>query len=379
MNHTIIRELNRKMVVNPSFLISFVIVLLTITGCGDSGTTAPEDNPSTVTANEAMTAVVGVMQDRSLVFPSNSVSAKEDFITSANSLSKDAYLAVDLDEEGERRVHFDIGPDGHIIPKGEWRDANPNYCEEQNRFMKAAVKRLQFKMFAAADGYFVFVQYIDIATGTIENQREGEADTLKEAINEAWDKLEVDIKSPAGPCGDSKGVTLYFNSRIQEEYDDVTIIEHVETEIALEASEEGIYEGSGPITYIEITTSVDGSCTFPDGTLNIHELVLKIEDGIPTEETALDMEYENTIVGGSCTGSDGEYVTTWPFNYVGMHMDEWYSEDGQSWDGLIIRGWEAVPGDDSILARKVYDRTETVDNGGGVSTNTEKTTIEIRE
>ncbi len=377
MNHIINRESNRQIVVNPLLLVTF-IVLLTITGCGDN-TTAPEDTPSIITEDKAVTAIMGVMQDRGLVFPFKNISVKGNFITSANSLSKNDYLAVDLDEEGERRVHFDIGPDGHIIPKGEWRDANPDYCKDQNRFMKAAVKRLQFKMFAAADGYYVFVQYIDVATGKIENQREGEADTLKEAINKAWDKLEVNIKSPTDPCDDLKGITLYFNSRIQEEYDDVTIMEHVEAEIVLEANEEGIYKGSGPIKYIEITTSVDGNCTFPDGTLNIHELILKMEEGIPTEETALDMEYENTIVGGSCTDSDGEYVTTWPFNYVGMHMDEWYSEDGESWDGLIIRDWEAVPDDDSVLARKVYDRTETVDNGGGFSTTTENTTIEIRE
>jgi hypothetical protein len=47
--------------------------------------------------------------------------------------------------------------------------------------------------------------------------------------------------------------------------------------------------------------------------------------------------------------------------------------------GLIIRDWEAVSGDDSVLARKIYDRTETMDNGGGLSTITEQTTIEIRE
>jgi hypothetical protein len=35
------------------------------------------------------------------------------------------------------------------------------------------------------------------------------------------------------------------------------------------------------------------------------------------------MEYENIIIGGSCTGSDGDYVTIWLLNYAGMHMDEW--------------------------------------------------------
>lgn len=358
-------------------LISFLLVL-SINSCSDS-TSGPENEPEeTITSDEAIETLKQVMQDRSLFQSKSSVVQKGNTAIANDAISYEDYITVDLDEEGRRRVHFDIGPDGHIIPNAEWRDTNIDICDDQNRFIKTAVKRLQFKMYTAADGYYAFVQYIDVETGEIENQREGEGNTLKEAINNAWDKLQVEIKAPAGPCGRLKGVTLFFNSRIQEESDDVTILEHVEAEFVLEATEEGTYTGSGPLEYIEIVSSVDGSCTFPDGTLNIRELIFETEDNVPTDNTALDFEYQNTIAGGSCSDYDGEYVTTWPFNFTGMHMDEWYTEDGESWDGLIIRDWEAVPEDDAVLARKIYDRTETVDDGGGFSTLTEKTTIEIR-
>lgn len=129
---------------------------------------------------------------------------------------------------------------------------------------------------------------------------------------------------------------------------------------------------------LEITSSVDGTGTFPDGSLNVRRLVLALDDSAPTEETALDIEYQNVIIGGNCSATGDEYVPQGPFNFVAMHMSEWVTEDGESWEGLIIKAWNAVPDDPSVLARKVYDRSQTVDNGGGSSTITEYTVIEIR-
>lgn len=33
------------------------------------------------------------------------------------------YISTEIDEDGDRRLKMNIGPDGNLTPTGEWRDA----------------------------------------------------------------------------------------------------------------------------------------------------------------------------------------------------------------------------------------------------------------
>lgn len=352
------------------------MLLLLAGGCSDNA--AGPQEPAVVTNTEAAETITQVMQERGLITaapgakaarPDNTATASA---AGAPALTIDDYMTVDVDDAGERRVHFDIGPDGHIIPSGAWRDANPNYCKEKNRFMKGAVKRLQFKMFKAADGYLVYIQYIDVATGVTENQQEGEAATLKAAVDEAWDKFQVEIKPATGPCGRPKGLTLVLDSRVREEKGAVYATERVEASISLTPTAGGGYEGSGALTWTEASfgdATETIQCTVPDGSLTVTTLSLP-EAGEAPGDIVLDYRIEVAL--GSC-GPITPYPTIWKPIWIVLHQDEVI--DGT----LRITAWDTDTGDEAVLARKVYDRSQSYStDDGGTVTVTEATTVELR-
>ncbi len=170
-------------------ILSIVFVLVFVISCGDE-TTGPEKQVD-ITKDEAATAVQDVLAERGL-FPSagssaNLSAASQQTAGIPSSVGYMDYVDVDIDGDGRIDVTFDIGPDGNIIPQGDWRDENPDFCREKIRFMKGAQKNLNFKIFPFSDGWSVFVQYIDVPTTKVENQREGQApspnlDGLKNAL-----------------------------------------------------------------------------------------------------------------------------------------------------------------------------------------------------
>ncbi len=119
-----------------------------------------------------------------------------------------------------RHVGFQIGPDGTIIPNGEWRDFHPNYCKEQARSMHDPSTLMDFKIVRLterSDGVTrnqltVFARLSDAETGVLTHASEGEATnmtgehagegTVADALERAFANMAgVGLRAPGDPCG----------------------------------------------------------------------------------------------------------------------------------------------------------------------------------
>lgn len=133
--------------------------------------------PSGISEEEAAAVVAQAMRERGLTPPPGSALSLEDYLST---------------REGgaTRHVSLWVGPEGHIIPSQEWRDAHPDYCEGKGRYMKGAAKLVNFKLSRVPGGHYAFMQLIDVETGLIEGQREGQgsggAGGLADALDDAW-------------------------------------------------------------------------------------------------------------------------------------------------------------------------------------------------
>ena len=200
---------------DASFLFRFphafcLSVLLLFVGLADPA--RAQDTP--VSGSEANDALAQAMQSRGLT-PAEGFSVA-DYIETRTTQGSDGAI---------RHVRLHIGPDGHVIPKPEWRTYHPNYCKQQARYMQETDKVLDFKIIRSterANGVTrnqitVFARLRDRASdGTLTTlqQREGEATNMTgvqradegdvaDALEAAYAKLQgLAVQAPASPCGE---------------------------------------------------------------------------------------------------------------------------------------------------------------------------------
>lgn len=365
------------------FLIFIMLILVLASACSDNGS-GMEENPAVITGNEAMEAVAQVLQDHGLIVSSKTnIAGQDQTLTETPELTSDDYLTTEVKGDEERIVYLSIGPDGHFIPSGAWRDAHSDYCKDQNRYMKEAVKVLRFKLFRLSDGYDVFVQYIDVETGIIEEQREGQADpgpnALKKAVQRALDKLLVELKPSAGPCERMRGVKFIFDSKIALT-GETTIVEHTTVEIALAFDEkQQAYLGDGKLRWILYKLDAPDDCSAEVNDLPYKQKTKVLLLTLPQKGSSSKDNTKAVLQFGALEGSivyicdESPVVAQFVDIYKVLHAEE-VDDIQKQYPEITIRDWEAFPDDDQIIARKVYDRTIPAGEGSFV----EKTTIEIK-
>jgi hypothetical protein len=328
-----------------------------------------------VSEQEAVDAVEQVIQNKGWTVPSKSVNNTQTPTTANSDPNIFDFIATEVNNSGTRVVYMLIGPDGHLIPTSEWQENNQYKCQDEElRYMKAAQKRFNFKMFSLADGYDVFAQYIDIATGEIEAQREGQSASLVDAVTTAWDKIEKPAKKPADPCGDKiSNLTLTFNAitNLENVFTDgptITTDEEVEAEVDLSYNtQDSMYTGSGDLTWANYNYS-GGDCELPESArVTVHKFVY----GDPTTtngETELQIQFHDMPQNISCTSPDIGSFEIWAdfsFSWWLLHEDEIHEK--VDLDGLTatvehiyaLNDWEAVPVSPVIIVQKQYDHSTT--------------------
>ena len=385
-----------------------IALLVSLTACGDKSTGPETPQGEKLTESMAVTAIKEVFKERGLYsdssgqFKTGHMSDEE-----SNVLGFGKYYDVDLDLEGGRiDVTFDVGSEGNIIPDGEWRDNNPDFCQDKNRFMQGAKKQLNYKVFPFNDGWDVFVQYIDVPTSEIENQREGQSpdpnlEGLKDAINNAMDNFEPDVKPATEPCGEKFPLKFVLTSHTTLEgvntpeggTADITIEDEVEAEVDLRYNDQKkMYEGSGEIKWVEYDVRAPESsqqidCALPesqdfniprfyDGTVDSlnqgNELIHigPIEWGIPRPTCTV--TYDN-----KSTSTQFFKAFSYVWGTVPSPTLTQITEPGQNIYVYAIENWQEFPNNSDVIARRKYDRTETADTLG-FKKYTEQTTMEIR-
>jgi hypothetical protein len=173
-------------------------------GGSGSGSGAGEAIPE----QEAVEALIAVLQARNLV-PQRIDSARLADPSGPGPSAED-YVSTDIDSEGDRELTLYVDAEGDLVPSAEWQSANSNYCANDNRYLKAPVKLIKIKTYGVSDGYYAFAQYIDIATGRIEEQREGQAAELQDAIDQAWGGIETPVGPASDPCGAGRSYDITF-------------------------------------------------------------------------------------------------------------------------------------------------------------------------
>lgn len=361
-------------------------------------TVTKSKNPeTTVSADKARQSLKAVMENRGYA-PADlqsKISAGES--QAESNLSLLDYIESEVNDSGVRMVRLPIGPDGNIIPSGAWRDSNSNFCLNRIRNMKGAVKILNFKLNHLADGYDVFAQYIDVETGKIEEQREGQDADLQDAINQAWNKLQTSIGKPSLPCGEKKPIRISIHSNTTEHVEspkDPTS----ETTDEVKASIEPVYNesseayaGSADLQWLSISAS-DEDCSTPDpARVRIYNFDIGT-GGITGDANKLMIQFLKWK-HASCVDSRGvayPEAPPFPFVWYKSHQDEIYKKIVTDYDNKVgemefehiyqLENWNAVPGDKDVLARKEYDiqKQFNPDPGDATITITEKTTIEVR-
>jgi|GEM_PF-2731830 len=347
-----------------------------------------------VAEQEAVDAVKQVIQNKGWTVPSKSVNkAQTPAIENSDPTIFD-YIATDVNDSGTRQVYMLIGPDGHLIPTSEWQENNQYKCQnEELRYMKAAQKRFNLKMFSLADGYDVFAQYIDMATSEIEAQREGESSSLVDAITTAWDKMEKPVKNPADPCGDKiDSISLQFNSSTTHDqyHKDAgftdTYIEEVKATVELTYNtEDSMYVGSGGLSWEKFDRSF-ADCDLPeDATAKVHKFVY---DDPTANDPKIELQLQffdwNKPACSSPDIGDFEGIPDFSVSWWALHEGQILKEI--ELDGNVITDesiyalsdLNPVLINDQIVAFKKYDQGTTKEDDDQEDTFYEETTIEIR-
>lgn len=399
-------------------LICFVLAL-GITACGGDDITGSEDSDEeteeeAVSQEDGIETMIAFLSDNEL-FPDTN--AEKNAGTKERTIADDPIIEaledqdfvsthiddpnVDLDEDDLDIDEADlddeddgfslglwVGPEDHLIPNGEWRDDNVDVCKIQHRTMKPANSYINFKVYPTYK--VVYAQLVDVETGTIKEQADAEGNGnnwLSDTSADAWDNLDFPLEPSEGPCGDKVGTTLFLSSEIQtDDTDGNNYFSHVESEVELEFNEEeGFYDGSGTIEHKEFTSSVEGDCTVPDGTITVHKLRLEEEEEIPEGEIDWPMEDAELVISfdesefASCTESD-DVPPQFYFDFASLRIEGKGQLDTskEPWQ-YIFENWEGLPDDDAIIGRKFIDQTESGDAGGGTtSTSSEETLFELR-
>ncbi|GGB55822.1 hypothetical protein GCM10011316_29880 [Roseibium aquae] len=116
----------------------------------------------------------------------------------------DARTSFDARRDGvAHRVSFDLGINGEILPSSGAKDRWLAHCDPE-LFLNPPRQMLNFKIFELAPGVSVFAQIIDIQTGQITAQAEGQADdTDAAAVAAAMARASAGLdKASIGPMSD---------------------------------------------------------------------------------------------------------------------------------------------------------------------------------
>lgn len=396
------------------FLTAVVTTALTVlAGCdsvfqsndgGSSGSGSGDGNEGTggqadpIPEEKAVEALVAVLENRGLA-PTASASARTlKPAQSPDEPTVEDYIETEVASDGDRTLTMNIGPDGNLIPTGEWRDANADYCGEQDRYVKGAVKRLEIKVFERDGVYNAFAQYIDIESGGIEEQRKTTSSGLQDAINTAWGKLNTAIGPATDPCGAQRGYSLHFEATIVFEGTGSDGLagkteEDVTATIPLSYNEEkGYFEGTGEITWgrFEFTTTspdVSVRCgTPPPADMNV--VFRAGEKDTPVKEMTGSVEFFDIQpapcqVTASGVTTEQDFAPSLQNVWTVLHADEldpssYLPAPSGSVGYFTMEEWQPASGTESIIARTTYDRSKTASGPESSGTFTEDTTVEFR-
>jgi len=334
-----------------------------------------------VSQQEAVDAVEQVIQNKGWSVPSKSFNSVKTLATKNSDPTILDYIATDVNDSGAREVYMLLGADGHLIPTSEWQSNNEGKCKQESlRYMKAAQKRFNLEMFTLADGYDVFAQYIDIETGEIEAQREGQSSSLVDAITTAWGKIEKPVNRPAEPCGEKiSNISLTFNAITHLELvhaDGPTERTDEEVEATVELSyntQDSMYTGSGDLTWANYNYSL-ADCELPESArVTVHKFVY----GDPTTvngETELQIQFHDMPQNITCNEPDiGSYEMWADFSFSWWLLHENEIHKKVDLDGLTatveyiyaLHDWEAIPISPVIIVQKQYDHSRTVQTDDG--------------
>ncbi|MBA1148585.1 hypothetical protein H0Z60_16165 [Ectothiorhodospiraceae bacterium WFHF3C12] len=339
-------------------------------GAAIAGDASGEPGPgalATLDASTAREAAIRVLQQQGLAAQSQGT-----VTISAGGPDIGDYVTTEVDANGYRRIKMGIGPDGGIIPTGDWRDAHAGYCSGPNEAMKGAERLLNIKVYPVADSYFAFAQYIDVATGRILEQREGQASDLQDAIDQAWNNLNTPIGATTGPCEQrAPDFRFSFETEFSEK---LTIDGGVRTDIQditasgplTYDSQAGQFEGSAELnwTTYEKNTDYPGLGYVECSTPSTGRIDLTYEagpDGEPTGSVVAEIDFVD-VENPSCaqkntldTLLDDQVMHELPFYWEQHHEAAYNASTGT----FTIDGWQAVPSTQSIVAQKRYEFTDT--------------------
>lgn len=356
---------------------------------GDASGKAGPGALATVDAGPAEDAAIAVLQDLGLAAQSQGLVR-----TMANGSKPGVrdYVTTEVDDDGYRRVRMWIGPGGNIIPSGEWRDAHPDYCG-QNERLKGAVNLLNIKVYPVDDTYFAFAQYIDVSTGKILEQREGQDADLQDAINEAWNNLNTSVGATTSPC---EQIDQDFRFSFRTEFSEKLTIDSGEVRTDKQAisasgpltynSEESQFEGSAELSWTTYykNTSASGfgyvECSAPS-TGKVDITYKSGPDAKPTDSVEAEIDFVD-VENPDCASKDtldslldDQLSHELPYYWQQHHPEAFNANTGT----FTIEDWKSVPSSESSVAEKRYDFTDTDDSSFESSTLVyeEDTTIRI--
>lgn len=372
--------------------INFLCLILTFTlflgisGCSNPSAADKEEEKEKeeeITEEKAVESLIQFLTELDLAPDSDT--SKEKTLPETSSASIEDYISTDETDNGTLQLKLWIGFDGHIIPGPEWRDNNPDFCKDQNRYIKGAIKLINIKVHATVQE--VTIQYIDVETGVIDQQQMGIGNGdqwLFEALIDAWNKMDVTLKPAAGPCGDMMGMQISFHSEIEADgtaIDSKTAIvfDRVTAEFGLSLREnESAYEGRGDLRWEEFYVIggnfVFDNCDIPDAEMIVHEFKLPGMNGNSTDEIEMVMGFDK-FEDPVC--EEAQLVNMFEIGWMALHFED--EANLPETDEFLILHWEASEQDEGVIATKKYDRTVTFTSSEGDPVYyTEKTVIEIR-
>ena len=343
---------------------------------------------ATVGAGTAETAAVGMLQNKGTISQTQGVAMP---MAIANGPAISHYVGTAVDANGYRRIKMWIGPNGNIIPTGTWRDAHGNYCS-QGKALKGAVNLLNIKVYPVGDGYFAFAQYIDVATGKILEQREGEDSDLQDAINQAWNNLNTPVGGPANPCEKvDPDYRFRFKTKFSQELTtDTGIVRTDKQEIVASDKltyddQAGHFKGSATLSwkthYLNTTNLSYVKCSPPSsGTVEI--IYPADKDGKPDVSGSAKIKFVN--VTPECADKDSldTLLDDQLSHEIPFYWEQRHEKEHDSGTTFTIDAWQTAPDMDSIVAQKLYDFTDTYTfdlsgSGGWTVVYSEDTTIRI--
>lgn len=115
---------------------------------------------------------------------------------------------------GTREAYVRVGPDGNILPNPQTLARQRELGDVEAGTLEGASHVLNVEMYRYPDGeHDATVRFVEVETGIIRNQRQGEGTTgdagLTEAIGDGLDQLQVDLAEPTDGRSSGKTIELY--------------------------------------------------------------------------------------------------------------------------------------------------------------------------